>query len=275
MRLKWVELKSSSLALPLSLSPGEEGVRGERSGAFGQRADVPVGAGAEPPPAGALPGGGAETEAEEAHAEEPGLRRQLPGEEGVPARSPGAAEARAAAGGGAAGGGERRHATGAGGPGRPPGRPAEVRPGTGARERESPGHRPPSQHRLCHHHRQNPAPGTQPQGAGQLVGLTRARTHTHTHTHKHTHTHTRVQPYIHTHIGTHTHAQSHSPTLSHTYRVCSRLTERCRDAEMHGTRSRARSREQDRFQISLIHAIAYEHMHTRWQVQGCTKQGFC
>ncbi|RVE59360.1 hypothetical protein OJAV_G00187640 [Oryzias javanicus] len=171
-------------------------MRRERPVPVGQRAHVPVGAGAQPPPAGAVPRGDPEAEAAPPHPQEPGLRRQLPGQAGVPARGPGAAEDGAPARGGAARRRERRHAEGAGGPGRAAGRPAAVRQGAGGRRGQPAGHGAAPQHRLRHHHRQEPVAAAARAGAvlggaaaAAAIGGGRSLQCNHTCTCNHTDTH--------------------------------------------------------------------------------------
>lgn len=105
--------------------------------------------------------GGTEAEAEEAHAKEPWLCCQLPGEARVPARGSGATEEGAPAGGGAARGRERRHATRAGRPGCPSRRPSAFRQRSGVWRRQFTGNNTPSEHSLSHHHSQDPTTGAQ------------------------------------------------------------------------------------------------------------------
>lgn len=150
--------------------PGEAGVRGERSLPVGQRADVALCAGAEPPPAGPFPWGDPEAEAAPADPEEPRLRRQLPCQARVPAGGAGAAEDGATEGGGAARRRERRHAEGAGGAGRAAGRPAAVCPRPGGRRRHAAGHGAAPQHRFRHHHRQESAAAAATERAGAVLG---------------------------------------------------------------------------------------------------------
>lgn len=144
----------------LSCPTDQAGVRREHAGAVGQRAHVAVGAGAQPAPAGPLARGDPEAEAAAAHAEEPGLRRQLPGQAGVAAAGAGAAEDGAAGGGGAARRRERRHAQGDGGAVCAAHRPAEGRQGHAAGRGPPGGHGTTPQHRLGHHHRQESAAAT-------------------------------------------------------------------------------------------------------------------
>lgn len=107
---------------PPSASPSldQAGMWWEHAGSVRQWAHVPVSTRAEPPPARPVSRRNTETEAAPAHAEESGLRRQLPGQTGVPARSPGEAENGASEGGGEARGGECWHEKRAGGPRRAP-----------------------------------------------------------------------------------------------------------------------------------------------------------
>lgn len=97
-----------------SLSVGEAGTGGKWNQPDRRRAGDDVSAGAEPAPTGPDEGGNPPAEAAAAHPEEPGLRRQLPGEARHPERRAGKAKGPAAAGGGQAGHGERQHEGGAG-----------------------------------------------------------------------------------------------------------------------------------------------------------------
>lgn len=186
---------------------------GERPRAFGQRAHVSVGAGAEPTPAWPLPRGGPEAETATPHPEEPWLRGQLPGEACVPEGGPRTAEEGAPEGGGEAWGRECRNEEGAGGARGSSGCTAEICPGPGVRGGQPLGHSPPPQHGLGHHHSQDPPTGPHPEGAGRILGgttgggggltqiLTHSLTHSliHTHTHKHAQVETCSYTYIHTH----------------------------------------------------------------------------
>lgn len=87
--------------------PGEAGARRKWHQPHGRGAGDHVGARAEPAPPGTNQRRDPPTEAEEAHPEEPGLRRQLPGEASHPERGAGEAEGSAAAGGGQTGQRER------------------------------------------------------------------------------------------------------------------------------------------------------------------------
>lgn len=141
----------------------------ERALPVRQRADVPLGAGAEPPPARTLSRGDPEAEAAASHLKEPGVCCQLPGQAGVSARGPGAAEDGASEGGGAARGRERRHEEGAGGAQRTSGCASEIRQGSGSWGRQPAGYGPSPQHRLGHHHREESTPVSATQGAGPIL----------------------------------------------------------------------------------------------------------
>lgn len=130
-------------ALPLLSSPSDQtGMWWECAHPVGQRTHVPVGTRAEPPPAGAVPRGDSEAEAAPAHAEEPRLCRQLPGQASVPAWGPGAAKDGAPEGGGEARGWERWNEERVGGARRAPGRPPEICQGPGGRRGPPAGHSP-------------------------------------------------------------------------------------------------------------------------------------
>lgn len=141
---------------------GEEGMWGKRPSAERQRAHVAIGARAQHALTRSVTRGGAEAEAEAAHAEKPRLRGELPGEARVPARSPGAAEEGAAAGGGAAGRRERRHEARAGRVGRSSCCPPALRQRFGIWRRQSARHHTPSEHSLRHHHSEDATAGAHP-----------------------------------------------------------------------------------------------------------------
>lgn len=160
--------------LPLFLFPpvftsGEAGMRRECALPVGQRTNVPVGARAESPPAWPLPRRYSEAEAAASHLKEQGICRQLPGQAGVSARGPGAAEDGAAERGGEARSRERRHEEGAGGAQRTPGCASEIRQGSGSGRRQPAGDGPSPQHRLGHHHRQESAAASATEGARAIL----------------------------------------------------------------------------------------------------------
>lgn len=177
----------------------------ERAHPVRQRAHVPVSTRAQPPPAWPVPWGDPKAEAAASHPEEPGLRRQLPGQTGVPTRSLGAAENGAPERGGEARGRERRHEERAGGARSTPGRAPEVRQGPGGRRGPPAGDGPAPQHRLSHHHREEPTTASATERTGPVLegaagtrlgggGRTTCNANTHAHTHTgiptlYTHTH--------------------------------------------------------------------------------------
>ena len=126
---------------------GEAGAGRERDEPDGRRAGEHVGAGAEPAPPRPDQGGDPAAEAAEAHAEEPRLRRQLPGQARHAEGGAGEAEGGAPARGGEAGPRERQHAGGAGRAALQVRGPAELRPDCGAGPRPGPR---PGPHRLRH-----------------------------------------------------------------------------------------------------------------------------
>lgn len=194
-------LPSYLISSSLPSSSDQAGMWRERARPVGQRPHVPVGARAEPPPARPVTRRDPKAEAAPSHPEEPRLCRQLPGQAGVPARSPGAAENGAPEGGGEARGRERRHEERAGGARRATGGAPEVRQGPGGRRGPPAGYSPTPEHRLSDHHREESttAPTTERTGA-VLEGAagTRLGGGTHNLQCKHTHTHTHTYT-IHTH----------------------------------------------------------------------------
>lgn len=99
----WVVVLSVSLPSFLLFPPGEAWAGGEWHQPHRRGAGDHVSAGAEPAPPRALQRRDPATETTAAHPEEPGLRRQLPGEASHPEGGAGEAEGPAAAGGGQTG----------------------------------------------------------------------------------------------------------------------------------------------------------------------------